>query len=396
MGDISDEIARDIHAIERIEAVPTLLQVLCEATGMGFAAVARVTEQTWTACAVQDNIQFGLKSGGQLDVHTTLCIESRAARAPIVIDQASTDPRYCNHHTPRIYQIESYVSVPIILADGRYFGNLCAIDRRPAKVSEPRIVLMFERFAHLIALQLESEAAREREHAALLDERAVSELRDQFIAILGHDLRTPLQAFYAGCDVLGKWHTDPATSGLVSRMKTNARRMSALIDDVLDFAKGRLGGGIGVQIEEAEDVGIGLDAVVKELQDARPERTIIADINVKRTVRCDVGRIQQIASNLLSNALTHGAQDRPVKFTAAADGDHLLMEVWNDGEPIPPESIGKIFSPFWRRTTSGNREGLGLGLHICSLIVNAHNGQLAVTSTKEHGTQFTVRLPSAD
>jgi signal transduction histidine kinase len=393
MGDSDEEIARDIEAISHIEAVPTLLQVLCEMTGMGFAAVARVTDENWTACAVQDNIQFGLVPGGQLDVATTLCREVRSARVAIAIDQASADPLYRNHPTPRTYQIESYVSVPIILRDGRYFGNLCAIDPRPARVKDPKIMSMFNRFAQLIALQLETELAIQGERAALLDERAAGELREQFIAILGHDLRNPLQAFFAGCDLLARKVRETDSLAIVSRMKANARRMSALIDDVLDFARARLGGGIGVRPAAVDDVDDALKAVVSELRDARPERTILSDIDVHRTVRCDMGRVQQVASNLLSNALTHGAENVPVKFDAKVVGGELIIEVWNGGEPIAADNLKRIFEPFWRRTTSSTREGLGLGLHICAQIVGAHNGQLTVTSTQAGGTQFTARLP---
>jgi signal transduction histidine kinase len=100
-----------------------------------------------------------------------------------------------------------------------------------------------------------------------------------------------------------------------------------------------------------------------------------------------------VASNLLGNALTHGKPGSPVKIIARTDAHDLVLEVRNAGVPIPPESIGKIFEPLWRNSVSPNRNGLGLGLHICSQIVQAHQGQIAVTSTAEHGTQFTVRLP---
>jgi signal transduction histidine kinase len=393
MGDTAEEIAGDIRAVGRIGAVPLLLRVLCETTGMGFAAVARVTERTWTACAVADDIRFGLQPGGQLDVNTTLCIESRAAAAPIVIDRASTDPRYLTHHTPKLYGIESYVSVPIILANGRYFGNLCAIDRVPASVSEPRIVSMFKRFAEIIALQLENELAREEERAALLDERATSELREQFIAILGHDLRNPLQAVYASGDLLERKLTDPALLSVAARIKTNARRMSALINDVLDFARGRLGDGIRIQLDQAASVEASLSAVVKELQDAQPGREIRAHFKVDRTVRCDIARVQQVVSNLLGNALTHGSPRSPVEISATTTDSDLILDVWNDGEPIPAESLDKIFEPFWRHSTSASRHGLGLGLYICSQIVHAHGGRISVTSTSANGTRFTVRLP---
>lgn len=385
-----------VAAIASLGAVPLLLKVLCDTTGMGFAAVARVTDEAWTACAVRDVIHFGLIPGSSLDVDTTLCIDVKSSRKPIVIEHASADPKYCDHPTPQRYHFESYVSVPIELPNGDYFGNLCAIDPQPAKVSDPNIVSMFEDFAKLIAYQLSEQNRQDQEHAALLDERAVSELREQFIAVLGHDLRNPLQALFATCDLLARRHSDEWSMALVSRMKANAHRMSTLIDDVLDFARGRLGGGFGVQIQTAEHVDQGLDAVVKELQGSRPERTVVSHIHVQQAVRCDVGRIQQLASNLLSNALTHGAPTSPVTFSVLADDRELVIKVWNDGEPIPPESLGKIFSPFWRRSTSANRDGLGLGLHICSEIVHAHGGHLSVTSSKEAGTQFIARIPRSD
>jgi signal transduction histidine kinase len=393
MGETPEEIASDIRAVGRISAVPTLLRVLCETTGMGFAAVARVSDETWTACAVADDIQFGLQPGGQLGLNTTLCVESRAARAPIVIDRASTDPRYNTHHTPKIYGIESYVSVPIVLPSGRYFGNLCAIDRSPANVSDARIVSMFRRFAEIIALQLDIELVREEEHAALLDERASSELREQFIAILGHDLRNPLQAVHASGELLERRLTDPVLKGIASRIKGNVRRMSALIDDVLDLARGRLGGGIGITVAEVDRIEESLSAVVKELQIVSPERQIVANFTVDRTVCCDIGRVQQVASNLLGNAITHGSPRSAVEISATTDDRDFILEVRNDGEAIPADSIKKIFQPFWRHSTSDSRQGLGLGLYICSQIVKAHGGQLSVTSTPDDGTRFIARLP---
>jgi signal transduction histidine kinase len=393
-GDSAAEIARDISAIEHIEAVPTILDVLCDLTGMRFAAVARVTEGTWTACAIKDTISFGLPVGGQLPVESTLCLESKHLNETIAINNASTDARYCNHHTPKIYKIASYVSVPIVLGGGRYFGNLCAIDPAPADVNNPRVIGIFTRFAALIALALNNQEARERELATLSDERATSELREQFIAILGHDLRNPLQAVFASSELLQRKSADPImVQQLAGRIKSNVKRMSALIDDVLDFARGKLGSGIGIAVDDAEGVTTGLEQVVKELQDGHPDRQILTNISVTRSVRCDLGRLQQVASNLIGNALAHGAADKPVRVTAHTDDKHFVFEVWNEGDAIPPESVSKIFEPFWRNSTSASRHGLGLGLHICSQIVRAHNGRLSVTSSSENGTKFTARLP---
>jgi hypothetical protein len=360
---------------------------------MRFAAVARVTEKTWTACVVKDDINFGLVAGGQLELETTLCIESKRSLQPIVIEHASADPRYCAHHTPRLYNIESYVSVPIVLASGRYFGNLCAIDPAPAKLTDPKIVGMFTRFASLIASQLDDEISREEDQSALRDAHAANELREQFIAILGHDLRNPLQAVYSAGVLLERKVADPALKEVAARIRVNVKRMSSLINDVLDFARSRLGDGLGVRIDEVEDIDAGLNAVVREFRDGQPDRQILSNISVIHKVRCDLGRVQQVASNLIGNALKHGAPESEVKVSAQTEDGDWVLNVWNSGEPIPPEDLDKICEPFWRQSTSGNREGLGLGLYICSQIVRAHGGTLSVTSTPESGTSFTARLP---
>jgi signal transduction histidine kinase len=393
VGDSPAEIARDVFAVGQLGAVPTLLQVLCETTGMGFAAVARVTENTWTACAVNDSINFGLEAGGQLQVETTLCLESKHANAAVIIEHASQDARYGNHHTPKLYNIESYVSVPIVFTNGRYFGNLCAIDPHPAKVADPKIVSMFQRFAALIAVQLESELEHEQAQNALRSERAAGELRDQFIAILGHDLRGPLQAVLATGELMQRKSTDPALQEMAGRIKTYAKRMSALIDDVLDFARGKLGGGIPIKIDDVSDVELGLLAVINEFQDAQPDRQIIANFDLARSIPCDLRRLQQVLSNLTSNALTHGSAAGAVKVSAYTENDEFVLEVWNGGAPISAQDTEKVFEPFWRNSTAAKGQGLGLGLHICAQIVRGHGGLMSVTSSQEGGTSFIVRLP---
>ena len=379
-----------------MSAVPALLRVICQNTGMGFAAVARVTDGTWTACAVQDDIQFGLKPGAQLELHTTLCSESRLARQPVVIDHASQDPLYHSHHTPKLYNIESYISVPIVRPDGAYFGNLCAIDPRPAIVSDPRTVMMFKVFAELIALQLESDDRQDAAESALVDARATAELREQFIAVLGHDLRNPLAAVGATAELLVRREKEPDVVRLGERLRTTTRRMSRLIDDVLDFARGRMGSGIGIQMEPVADLGAALADVVAELRESNPERTVLEQIAIAQPVRCDRGRVQQLLSNLLGNALTYGAVDQPVVVAAAIEAGTLVLSVANSGTPIPPDDLGRVFEPYWRPHTSKPGGGLGLGLYICAQIARAHGGALEVSSSARDGTRFVARLPTLE
>jgi signal transduction histidine kinase len=251
---------------------------------------------------------------------------------------------------------------------------------------------MFTLFAQLVGLHLENERRIEFAEAALLDERATGELREQFVAVLGHDLRNPLNAVAACAQVLERKSTDPALAAVATRLMNNVRRMSTLIDDVLDFARARLGSGIGVRMQDVDDLDAALVAVVAELGDAEPQRTIVTRIAVGQTVRCDRGRLQQLASNLLSNALTHGAPVAPIELIARIEGAELVLQVANDGASIPADSLARIFEPFFGQSTAGDQEGLGLGLHICAQIVRAHGGRLDVESTND-GTRFTARIP---
>jgi signal transduction histidine kinase len=136
-------------------AVQSILEVVCRATGMGFAAVAHVTEDRWVACEVRDEIGFGLPAGGELPVKSTLCDTVRGTRDCIVIDEVAADPVFRDHHTPKIYGLQSYIAYPILLTDGEIFGTLCAIDPKPAKLDTPQTRGMFSLFAQLIATHVE-------------------------------------------------------------------------------------------------------------------------------------------------------------------------------------------------------------------------------------------------
>jgi len=253
---------------------------------------------------------------------------------------------------------------------------------------------MFTSFAELIALQLDSEERQAASETALQDERAVSELREQFIAVLGHDLRNPVASVSAIGDLLLRRVSEPDLVKLGQRLRTTSRRMSGLIDDVLDFARGRLGSGIGVAREEVSDLAKSLRDVVSELREARPGRTIDdSGLAFTQAVRCDRARLQQLLSNLVANAVTYGAADCPVVVTSTVTDKVLELSVFNEGECISPETISQVFQPFWRPQTSKPGGGLGLGLYICDQIAKAHGGEMTVSSSPEGRTSFVAVLP---
>ena len=390
---MSTAITADLATIARINAVPAILQVICETTGMRFAAVARVTENNWTACAVLDNLGFGLGVGGELDVATTLCHEIRGSHQTIVIDKASEDARYCHHPTPRLYRFESYISVPVFRTNGSFFGTICALDPAPAALTGSAIQPMMESFARLLTIQIESEEAAQQTEAALKKELAIAELREQFIAVLGHDLRNPLFAITAGAELLVKRLGDARSRNIAEHILASGRRATELVRDVLDFARGRLGNGIMVNIQPCPDLDTALRQVASELQRVYPQRVIRLHIDDLSGMCCDRERITQLLSNLLANALNHGDANSPVDVSARIEQQVFTLGVHNQGAPIAPAVMAQLFQPFSRPLDGTPQSGLGLGLYIANQIALAHGGRMEVVSSREAGTLFSLRLP---
>jgi len=187
-------IEDDVEAISHISVIPKLLKVICRKTGMGFAAVARVTDDRWITCAVEDEIAFGLVPGSELKVETTICNEIRQSGNGVVIDNVENDPAFATHHTPAMYGFQSYISIPIIRRDSTFFGTLCAIDPKPAKLNNPETIEMFKLFADLISFYLNTFEQRAFLGANIEEKNKRQELKDQFAALLGLDLPGPINA----------------------------------------------------------------------------------------------------------------------------------------------------------------------------------------------------------
>jgi signal transduction histidine kinase len=386
---VSEDFQSDINAIGRLAAVPTILDIVCRTTGMGFAAVARVTSDRWIACEVRDEIEFGLKPGGELKLDTTICQHARRRSGPVTIECVAEDPEFANDPSPAMYGFQSCITVPIILRDGSFFGTLCAIDPKPAKLRNPHILGMFRMFADLIAFHLDADARAEASEADLMGERKASELREQFIAVLGHDLRNPLASIAAGTRLLMKEAPSEKAKTIVQLMQASVDRMTGLIDNVLDFARTRLGGGWTLHREEQSIEPI-VAQVVAETRTAVPGRRIEAILRAPQPVNCDRVRLSQLLSNLIGNAVMHGDAAAPVRVTASTEGGFLELSVANAGAEISPEALSRLFMPFVRGENAGEK-GLGLGLYIASEIAKAHGGVLTASSSPIE-TRFTFRM----
>ena len=390
---MEDQLERDIAAISQISAVPTILRVIAEMTGMGYTLVARVTPERWIACAVHDEIAFGLKVGDELDVATTLCREVRDRLDPIIIEHASDEPAFCQHPTPKLYGFESYIAVPVFRKSGEYFGNICALDPGPRELRPPRILATMRLFAELISLQLDAEAAYAKSEAELREQKLLGEFRDQFISALGHDLRNPLGSIVVGAEVLVHQGVSADARSTIERIRRSAKRIELLVDDLLDLTRGRFGGGIPIERIEIRGLDQALRHVFDELATQSPNRAFRFEVQGSGSFVGDRRRLEQLLSNLLANAVQHGSRDQPIEALVRHDRDSLVLQVKNGGPPIPPEVQARLFQPFYRGA-GGVSKGLGLGLYIVSEIAAAHGGTVRVASDAS-GTTFTVQLPKS-
>lgn len=416
---MTTDLRAHVDAVQQIDAVPKILDSVGRITGMRFVAIARVTTDHWLCCAVRDHINFGLTPGGELRVETTICSEIREHGEVVVINDVQADGAYCNHPTPAQYGFRSYISAPIRLANGAIWGTLCAIDPEPRDLKRPEIINMFELFGELIAAQLDmttrfeqsqsdlsiSEASlRASEHdrlsaeaslrlsqADLIDERKTAELREQFIGVLGHDLRNPLASIEAGLRILVKNLDNGRAPAIIAEMQKPVLRMAGLVDNIMDFARGRLGGGLTIKPDARQPLTPVLEQVVNEIRLAWPERRIDTVIEIEEPVCCDRSKLGQLFSNLLGNAITYGDAATPILVTAKTADAEFTLCVTNYGTPISEKAMRNLFQPYTRGDRP-SQQGLGLGLYIASEIARAHAGKLDAVSTPEK-TIFTFTMP---
>lgn len=237
-----------------------------------------------------------------------------------------------------------------------------------------------------------AEESQRREAAAA----QTAQLREQFVAVLGHDLRNPLSSIAISAGLLMK-NTDMTERQLkaVARIARSADRMNRMIRDLLDFTRARLGGGYTLSLSPVSLRDIWRQ-VVEELETVHQDRSLIFSADSTCMGNWDADRMSQLASNLISNGLQYSPPESPVRITLREEASDVLIEVNNHGAPIPQNMIPVLFEPFYRvqaDPSGGSSQGLGLGLYIAHQIVLAHRGRIDVQSSEVDGTTFSVRLP---
>ena len=228
----------------------------------------------------------------------------------------------------------------------------------------------------------------------------VARSRDIFLAILGHDLRAPLQAVGMSADMLErKAKLDAASQTYLARIKSGTRHMGAMVSDLLEFVRSRLGATLPVERKHM-DLAAACREAIEEACAGQPKCNPVLSVHGDTTGQWDQGRITQLLQNLIGNALQHGSANQEISIRITGEDNNVELVVHNLGNPIDEGAIGSIFDPLVRhpgaeQEAKGPSTSLGLGLFIVKEVVNAHAGSITVTSNVNDGTTFTVVLPKS-
>ncbi len=285
--------------------------------------------------------------------------------------------------------IGSSLIVPLV--DGGICFGILSVNWKEARSRPPPEDMAFaEAMAHQCALAITRAWVLESEKSARAAAEGMSRIQEMLGAVLAHDLRNPITAIgINSMALLARGGLDHRQAEAVGRIGALARRMGTLVAELLDYARVRQRGGIAVEPQRTDIQAICAGAIRQQL-DAHPGRRVEFRLSGAGEGQWDSSRLEQVVANLVGNALDRCPEDAPVEVTAVGAEDHLVLEVHNEGTPIPSESLETIFEPFRRTDRKGS---IGLGLYIVKEIVRAHGGDIAVTSNQADGTRFTLRLP---
>jgi signal transduction histidine kinase len=327
----------------------------------------------------------------------------------VVVEDVERSPIFLGTPALEVQQrvgVRAVVSTPLFSRSGRPIGMFSTHFRSPHRPDEQtlqRLDLLARHAADIVERSRTDEALRESEarFRALAEERGELVRRleesvrfaEQFVGILGHDLRNPLHAIRIAANLL-KTAPEPASRSVaIDRILSSSANMTGMVDQLLDLTRSRLAGGIAID-RKATVLNEVVTNVVDELRIIHPSRDIRSALTADARGAWDPHRLRQVVSNLVDNALRHGDPLRPVEVRLAAQPEEVVFDVHSFGPPISSELMPFLFDPYRRGKTRDRRaKGLGLGLFISHQIVAAHGGRIDVESNARRGTTFTVHLP---
>ncbi|CAM3606012.1 ATP-binding protein [Zobellia roscoffensis] len=402
--EIIDALQKDIKDIQSINIVPTILDVVCRATGMGFAAIARVTEDTWVTCGVLDVIPFGLSVGDELDIQTTFCKQVRESDQLVVIDHVEKDEVYHNHPIPAQYGFQSYISVPIMRKNGEFFGTLCALDLKPNKVNTPQIIDMFSMFTELIAFHLDALETMRKQDTAI-KKKDIELAAYDFIS--SHDLQEPLRKIQILTSTIEKKEEQNLSDKgkkYFKSIKKAATRMRNILNDLLTYSETEF----KPKSFKEQDLKVLVERAKDRLTKKIEKTNTIINIDDLCTLRVVPIQMEQLFYNLFTNSLNFKSTKRPLLIeisnkkglgqTFGVQGleDNVMyceILVKDNGIGFDQQYSEKIFDIFQRLKTKENDKSTGIGLSIVKRIVENHQGKIIAVGKPDHYAIFKMYLP---
>ncbi|WP_289062716.1 ATP-binding protein [uncultured Zobellia sp.] len=402
--EIVGALQKDIEDIQSISIVPTILDVVCRATGMGFAAIARVTDETWVTCGVLDAIPFGLSVGDELEIETTFCKQVRESDKLVVIDHVEQDKVYHNHPIPAQYGFQSYISVPIVRKNGEFFGTLCALDPKPNKVNNPEIIAMFSMFTELIAFHLDALETMRRQDTAI-KKKDVELATYDFIS--SHDLQEPLRKIQILTSTLEKKEEKNLSEKgkkYFKSIKKAATRMRNILNDLLTYSETEF----KPKSFKELDLNVLVNRAKTRLSTQLEESNAIINTNDLCTLNIVPIQMEQLFYNLFANSLSFRSDKRPLLIEVDSKqglgqsfGVQGLEEakmyceitVKDNGMGFDQQYSEKIFDIFQRLKSKENDKSTGIGLSIVRRIVENHNGKIIAIGKPDHFAIFKIYLP---
>lgn len=392
---MTTKVSDDLNCVEDEGDLELILQLVSRSAGLGFCAIARVSEKAWTPYRIHDAISFGITAGKSIAISGLPCEQVLKTRKPLVIADARKWRQGARDTRSAFPPFRVFVSAPVFGRDGRIIATLCAADRKAVPLRAGDIAELFTMYARLVSIHLEWNDRVDDTRGMLTKEQSVAEFRDQFIAVIGHDLRNPLASIKAGIRLLMTRGGREDDLRILLLMQRAIDRSVSLVDTVTEYTRASLGGGIKLRIDPDESISETLQQVVDEMQAMEPDRVIESHIQISVPVKVDHARIARLLSNLVGNALTYGSPYSAVRVAASTEGGNFELSVANKDDPIDPEILPRLFEPFVRDSShdgEGSEQSLGLGLFIASEIARAHGGSLSVSSD-ERETVFRFRMP---
>lgn len=412
MLDKHDVLYKDLEAVKQIHILPAMLDIICRLTGLGYAAVARVTDDRWLACSVRDEVNFGLVEGAELKLETTICNEIRQHHNEVVIDHVANDPDYKEHHTPKLYGLQSYISFPILLKNGDFFGTLCAIGTKPATLKDPKITGTFKLFAELISFHLQSIDLMEQSHVALRETKGTLLYTTHenllYQQISDHNLQEPLRKISVYSDLLIN-HTENAD---VEKAKKTAKQISSFAIELNDTIQ-NITKFTNLKTWDASFEPVDLNAIIEnvksELKSELDEKNISIEAGKLPVLFASEKQMKLVFSQLIGHGITFSkiSAESVISISAEkiergqikyflpsekASGFSVITMVFKDIETDNYDT-SRIFDILIHREGNVAGEKYGNGLADCRKIIFNHGGMITAKATADSELTFSIVLP---